>query len=80
MHSISSLNEKPKMLLKELYTNRIFSNEIMDGILVYTKYKKLGMSIYGIQPTFEIITKLTIFVVNLVLPVLLATLSMIFKK
>jgi hypothetical protein len=80
MHSISSLNEKPKMLLKELYTNRIFSNEIMEGILVYTKYKKLGMSIYGIRPTFEIITKLTIFMVNLVLPVLLATLSMIFKK
>jgi len=80
IHSISSLNEKPKLLLKELYTNRIFSKDVIDDIQLYTKYKKLGMNIYGIRPTFEVITKITIFAVNLVLPVLLATFSMIFKK
>jgi len=82
VYSICSLNDENRHLEEFLYKYKIFhSKDIIDDILVYNKYRSLGINLYGFIPNFYVFAQIVIIIFNIVLPILLAVANaLLFKQ
>jgi hypothetical protein len=82
VYSICSLNDENRHLEEFLYKYKIFhTKDIIDEIVMYNKYRSLGINLYGFVPNFYVFAQVIIVILNIVLPILLAVANaLLFNK
>jgi hypothetical protein len=82
VYAICSLNDENRHFEEFLYKYKIFHNrEIIEELLMYNKYRTLGINLYGFVPNFYLFAQLLIIIFNIILPILLAIANaLIFNK
>ena len=82
VYSICSLNDENRHLEEFLYKYKIFhTKDIIDEIVMYNKYRSLGINLYGFIPNFYVFAQVIIVIFNIILPILLAVANaLLFNK
>jgi hypothetical protein len=79
IYVLCELNEQTEYLIIELHRHRIFGFEMIEDIETYAKYRPLGANIYGMVPSFALLTKTCVVLLNGILPLLIAAVKMFFS-
>ena len=72
---ICELNDCEGAMISYLHEHRLYSFDTLKEIKTYSSYRPLGLDFYGIKVNKSFIVKLTLIVVNLVLPLLYTLIS-----
>jgi hypothetical protein len=75
LYCICQLNDYEDKIVPYLYKHRIYSDDQIEYISKYIKYRPLGLNFYGIKISGSFITKYLIIGINLLVPVLYTLLS-----
>jgi len=73
IYTLCELNEQNNEIIKELHRHRVFDFSMIEEIQTYNQYHPLGASIFGLAPSFSLLTKSGVVLFNGILPVLIAT-------
>jgi len=75
LYCICQLNDYEDKIVPYLYKHRIYSDDQIEYISKYIKYRPLGLNFYGIKISGSYITKYLIIGLNLLIPVIYTLLS-----
>ena len=79
MYSICQLNEENNKLIRYLYRSRLFNHLTIIDFEKYNIYKKIGLNLFNLYPTFTEFNRLILILGNFIIPVILAGINMIFN-
>lgn len=75
LYCICQLNDYEDKIIPYLYKHRIYSDDQIEYISKYIKYRPLGLNFYGLKISGTYISKYLIIIINLLIPTLYALFS-----